>query len=63
MKTSSLGDKLTVLSQHVFHLHVLDDHTKKKIHEIICRVWKSWCGTVGFFLKLIVNPKYMFHIR
>ena len=30
MKTLSFGDKLAFSSQHVFHLLVLDDFTKKK---------------------------------
>ena len=43
MKTLSSGDKLAFLSQHVFHFHVLDDYTqKKKLHEIIRTVRKSW---------------------
>ena len=37
MKTSSFGDKLAFSSQHVFHLLVLDDYTKKR-HKIIRRV-------------------------
>ena len=43
MKTLSSGDKLAFLIQHVFHFHVLDDYTKKKkLHEIIRTVRKSW---------------------
>ena len=30
MKTSSFGDKFAFSSQHVFHLLVPDDYTKKK---------------------------------
>ena len=42
MKTLSFDDKLAFLSQHVFYFHVLDDDTKKNLHEIIRRVRKSW---------------------
>ena len=60
MRTLSFGDKLAFLGQHVFHFHVHDDY-KKKIHEILIRRnKKSWCGALGFFLKLIVN---IFYIR
>ena len=64
MKILSFGDKLAFLSQYVFHFHVLDDYKKKKKdREIIHRIRKSWRGALSFFLKLIVNCKYIFYIR
>ena len=61
MKTLSFGDKLAFLSQHVFHFQVIDD-LKKKVLEIIRRIRKSWRGALAFFLKLIVNCKYIFYM-
>ena len=50
MKALSFGDKLAVLSQHVFHFHfdVLDDNKKKILKEILV-----WC----IRLLLEVNRK------